>query len=215
MRAARMASARVLICCSPNMSFRRSAFPGNFRKFLEISGGRRSAVGGRLRSEVGLPPPEVKFPRKFLDIWFLSRGQISKRISRKMGLSQRGGCRYPRWAAVLRPRLRGHERRVPRGPRPFTTHVTLSHPTYPPRLSRNRVGFLMHNLILSHEFAAGGRRPPCPVAQSVSQLIRGPSLCTTATAPYPLHTSPTPLPAHPVFTRLAWLGGRRARDDPP
>ena len=41
-----------------------------------------------------------------------------------------GGCRYPRWAAVLRPRLRGHERRVPRGPRPFTTHVTLSHPTY-------------------------------------------------------------------------------------
>ena len=128
---------------------------------------------------------------------------------------RRGGCRYPRWAAVLRPRLRGHERRVPRGPRPFTTHVTLSHPTYPPRLSRNRVGFLMHNLILSHEFAAGGRRPPCPVAQSVSQSIRGPSICTTATAPYPLHTSPTPLPAHPVFTRLAWLGGRRARDDPP
>ena len=121
----------------------------------------------------------------------------------------RAGGWDTQWAAVLRPRLRGHERRVPRGPRPFTTHVTLSHPTYPPRLSRNRVGFLMHNLILSHEFAAGGRRPPCPVAQSVSQLIRGPSRCTTATAPYPLHTSPTPLPAHPVFTRLAWLGGRR------
>ena len=49
-----MTSARVLICCSPNMSFRRSAFPGNFRKFMEISGGRRSAVGGRLRSAVGL-----------------------------------------------------------------------------------------------------------------------------------------------------------------
>ena len=88
MRAARMASARVLICCSPNMSFRRSAFPGNFRKFLEISGGRRSAVGGRLRSAVGLPPPEVKFPWKFLDSCFLSRGQISKRISRNLGLSQ-------------------------------------------------------------------------------------------------------------------------------
>ena len=66
------------------MSFRRSAFPGNFRKFLEISGGRRSAVGGRLRSAVGLPPPEVKFPWKFLDPCFLSRGQISKRISRNL-----------------------------------------------------------------------------------------------------------------------------------
>ena len=88
MRAARMASARVLICCSPNMSFRRSAFLGNFRKFLEISGGRRSAVGGRLRSAVGLPPPEVKFPWKFLDPCFLSRGQISKRISRNLCLGQ-------------------------------------------------------------------------------------------------------------------------------
>ena len=57
-------------------------------KFLEISGGRRSAVGGRLRSAVGLPPPEVKFPWKFLDLCFLSRGQISKRISRNLGLSQ-------------------------------------------------------------------------------------------------------------------------------
>ena len=66
------------------MSFRRSAFPGNFRKFLEISGGRRSAVGGRLRSAVGLPPPEVKFPWKFPETWFLSRGQISKRISRHL-----------------------------------------------------------------------------------------------------------------------------------
>ena len=84
MRAARMTSSRVLICCSPNLSFRRSAFPGNFRKFLEISGGRRSAVGGRLRSAVGLPPPEVKFPWKFPETWFLSRGQISKRISRNL-----------------------------------------------------------------------------------------------------------------------------------
>ena len=83
-----MASARVLICCSPNMSFRRSAFPGNFRKFLEISGGRRSAVGGRLRSAVGLPPPEVRFPWKFPESWFLSRGQISKRMSRKMRQGQ-------------------------------------------------------------------------------------------------------------------------------
>ena len=91
MRAARMASARVLICCSPNMSFRRSAFPGNFRKFLEISGGRRSAVGGRLRSAVGLPPPEVKFPWKFLDSYFLSRGQISKRISRNLCQGQGPG----------------------------------------------------------------------------------------------------------------------------
>ena len=59
------------------MSFRRSAFPGNFRKFLEISGGRRSAVGGRLRSAVGLPPPEVRFPWKFPESCFLSRAEGS------------------------------------------------------------------------------------------------------------------------------------------
>ena len=61
-------------------------------KFPEISGNfrrsavsRRSAVGGRLRcSAVGLPPPEVKFPWKFPETWFLSRGQISKRISRNL-----------------------------------------------------------------------------------------------------------------------------------
>ena len=61
---------------------------GNFRR--SAVGGKGSAVGGRLRTAVGLPPPEVRFPWKFPESWFLSRGQISKRISRKMGLSQTG-----------------------------------------------------------------------------------------------------------------------------
>ena len=81
------------------MSFRRSAFPGNFRKFLEISGGRRSAVGGRLRSAVGLPPPEVRFPWKFPESWFLSRGQISKRMSRNVRQGQRPVCLAQRLSA--------------------------------------------------------------------------------------------------------------------
>ena len=42
----------------------------------------------QLRSAVDLPPPEVRFPWKFPESWFLSRGQISKRISRKMGQGQ-------------------------------------------------------------------------------------------------------------------------------
>ena len=90
------------------MSFRRSAFPGNFRKFLEISGGRRSAVGGRLRSAVGLPPPEVRFPWKFPESCFLSRGQISKRMSRNLGQGQHtsaagGPYRGPYRSRAARP----------------------------------------------------------------------------------------------------------------
>ena len=93
MRAARtMASARVLICCSPNMSFRRSAFPGNFPnnfwKFQEVGGRRSAIVSGRrsayLRRRSDFPG-NFRNVRVFLD----SRGQISsKRMSRNLGQGQ-------------------------------------------------------------------------------------------------------------------------------
>ena len=41
-----------------------------------------------LKVTCSLPPPEVKFPWKFPETCFLSRGQISKRISRNLDLSQ-------------------------------------------------------------------------------------------------------------------------------
>ena len=59
---------------------------GNFRR--SAVGGKGSAVGGRLRTAVGLPPPEVRFPWKFPESCFLSRGQISKRMSRNLYLGQ-------------------------------------------------------------------------------------------------------------------------------
>ena len=72
-----MASARVLICCSRNMSFRRSAFPG---KFQEVGGRRSAVVSGRrsayLRRRSDFPGNfrnrvffrGVRFPKECLEI---------------------------------------------------------------------------------------------------------------------------------------------------
>ena len=54
----------------------------------EVGGRRRPIPKCRTSLKVSLPPPEVKFPWKFPETCFLSRGQISKRISRNLDLSQ-------------------------------------------------------------------------------------------------------------------------------
>ena len=82
-----MASARVLICCSPNMSFRKASggrlsleISGNFWKFQEVGGRRSAVVSGRrsayLRRRSDFPGKfrnrgffrGVRFPKECLEM---------------------------------------------------------------------------------------------------------------------------------------------------